>query len=80
MQRLLILALLAIMTFARATSAGTPPPRIRLVDIWAYGDIVTDSVELPFEKNNLRFYCAPVDSIPVDSVAYDFMLEGYDKT
>ena len=62
-----------------AHASKTPPPHVRLVDIWAYGDIVTDSTLLATEQNNLRFYCTTVEQLPTDSVSYEFQLKGYDK-
>lgn len=76
MKKLLITSLLFVLFILHATASASGPG-IKLLDVWAYGEIVTDSVVLPFEKNNLRFYCAPVENIPADSVEYNFMLEGY---
>lgn len=78
-QLLHFLPLLLLALWFVPASAQSAPPRIKLIDVWAYGDIVTDSTELDTEQNNLRFYCAPVGDIPLDSVEYQFLLEGYDK-
>lgn len=51
----------------------------KIVDMWAYGDIVTDSTILKTEQNNLRFYCGTMEGLPADSLDYDVMLEGYDE-
>ena len=72
------LVLLCFFSFS-AHASKTPPPHVRLVDIWAYGDIVTDSTLLATEQNNLRFYCTTVEQLPTDSVSYEFQLKGYDK-
>ncbi len=72
---------LIFFTFTTITQGNTktPSPNVRIVDIWAYGDIVTDSATLDYKQNNLRFYCATKENIPHRQLDYLFMLEGYDK-
>lgn len=67
-----------IMTAVNAASPATDGPRLRLAGIWAYGDEVTDSLVLSYKQNNLRFFCINEEGIPIDSVAYRFMLKGHD--
>lgn len=55
------------------------PPHTRLNGIWAYGEEVTDSVNLDYKQNNLRFFCGTTESYPMDSVSYRFMLKGHDN-
>ena len=71
---LTFLVLLCFFSFS-AHASKNPPPHVRLVDIWAYGDIVTDSVVLATEQNNLRFYFTTVEEQRVDTVFYQYCLE-----
>lgn len=73
------LVILLLTLSLRLSASTSQVPRIHLTDIWAYGDIVTDSTLLDTEQNNLRFYCAPDEGIPLDSVEYEFWLEGHDR-
>lgn len=53
-------------------------PHTRLYGIWAYGEEVTDSANLDYKQNNLRFFCGTEEPLPMDSVSYRFMLKGHD--
>lgn len=67
----------ALMTIMNASASE--PPHTKLTGVWAYGDEVTDSVNLDYRQNNLRFFCGTEENLPIDSVAYRFRLKGYDN-
>ena len=54
-------------------------PQIKRIDIWAYGNLVNDSTTLETKQNNLRFYCILKERLPLDSLNFEFMLEGYNS-
>lgn len=73
MRILVLLIVCSIQTFVYASIK----PHVKLSGIWAYGDTVTNSNILETEQNNLRFYCTTIEKIPVDSLEFEFLLEGY---
>lgn len=79
MKRLIGILLVMSAGFLTIPHAGAQGVETILAGIWAYGEEVTDSATLNYKQNNLRFFCSPADSIPLDSVTFRFMLKGRDK-
>lgn len=48
-----------------------------ITQVWAYGDIVTDSAILDYKQNNLRFFYACQDERPALMIDYQYRLCGF---
>lgn len=55
----------------------TLTPQAVITQVWAYGDIVTDSADLDYKQNNLRFFYACLDEKPSQKIYYQYRLSGF---
>ena len=60
---------------ARAVE-NTLRPHAVITQMWAYGEIVTDSVVLDYKQNNVRFYYACREEHTSQTVFYQYRLRG----
>ena len=78
MKNLTYAIFLSIICTISVLGANTERNEARLVGIWAYLELVTDSAYLNYKQNNLRIMLEYPRGTAADSVEYRYKLDGYD--